>query len=82
MNYVHDKGGEFIGGTFQQLLHSFEIKDVQITRKNPQSNSLCEHMHETAGNILQVYLHSNPQHNLSQARDIVDQVLATAMHAL
>ena len=30
---VHDKGGEFIGGTFQWLLHSFDIKDVQSAAK-------------------------------------------------
>ncbi len=32
---VHDKGGEFIEGMFQWLLHSFDIKDVQSTAKIP-----------------------------------------------
>jgi hypothetical protein len=79
---VHDKGGEFIGGTFQWLLHSFDIKDVQSTSKNPQSNSICERMHQTVGNVLRVLLYSNPPQNMTQARDIVDQALATAMHAM
>ena len=79
---VHDKGGEFIGGTFQCLLHSFDIKDVQSTSKNPQSNSICERMHQTVGNVLRVLLYSNPPQNMTQARDIVDQALATAMHAM
>ncbi len=51
---VHDKGGEFIGGTFQWLLHSFDIKNVQSTAKNLQSNSICKCMHQTVGNILRV----------------------------
>jgi hypothetical protein len=34
------------------------------------------------GNVLRVLLYSNPPLNLTQARDIVDQALATAMHAM
>jgi hypothetical protein len=69
---VHNKGGEFIGGTFQWLLRSFDIKDVQSTTKNPQSNSICKRMHQTVGSILRVLLYSNPPQNLTQARDIVN----------
>ena len=72
---IHNKGSKFIGGTFQWLLHSFDIKDIQSTAKNPQSNSICEHMHQTVGNVLRVLLHSKPPQNLTQARDIVDQAL-------
>jgi hypothetical protein len=79
---IQDKGGEFIGGTFQWLLHSFDIKDVQSTAKNRQSNSIWERMHQTVGSTLRVLLYSNPPQNLTQARDIVDQALATAMHAM
>ena len=39
-------------------------------------------MHQTVGNVLRVLLYSNPPQNLTQARDIVDQALATAMHAM
>ena len=39
-------------------------------------------MHQRVGNVLVVLLYSNPPQNLTQARDIVDQVLATAMHAM
>jgi len=79
---VQEKGSEFIGGTFQWLLHSFDIKDVQSTAKVPQSNLICECMHQTVGNVLRVLLYHNPPQNLIQARDIVDQALATAMHAM
>ena len=62
--------------------HSFDIKDVQSTSKNPQSNLICEHMHQTVGNVLRVLLYINPPQNLTQARCIVDQALATVMHAM
>jgi hypothetical protein len=34
----HYEGAQFIGGTFQWILHSFDIKDVQSTSINLQSN--------------------------------------------
>ena len=79
---IYDRGGEFIRGTSQCLLHSFDIKDVRLTSKNPQSNSICMHMYQTVGNIFRVMFYSNPLQNLSPARDIVDQALVTAMHAM
>ena len=82
MRCVHDRGGEFIGSNFQWLLNMFSVKDVQSTAKNPQSNSICERMHQTVGNVLRTYLYSNPPQNMSQAKDIIDQALATAMHAM
>ena len=39
-------------------------------------------MHQTVGNVLIVLIYSNPPQNLTQARDIVDQSLLTAMHAM
>ena len=79
---VHDKGGEFVGSEFQWLLNMFHIKNVQSTSKNPQSNAICERMHQTVGNILRTLLYSNPPKNMTQARDIIDDALATAMHAM
>ena len=81
MRCIHDKGGEFIGSEFQWLLNMFSVKDVQSTAKNPQSNSICERMHQTVGNVLRTLLYSNPPQNMTQAREIIDQALATAMHA-
>jgi hypothetical protein len=34
------------------------------------------------GNVLRVLFYSNPPQNFTQARDIVNQALATAMHAM
>ena len=39
-------------------------------------------MHQTVGNILRTLLYSNPPQNMTQARDILDSALATAMHAM
>ena len=79
---VHDKGGEFIGREFQWLLELFSIKDVCSTSKNPQSNAICERMHQTVENVLRTIIHGNPPKTMSKAKDIVDDALATAMHAM
>ena len=79
---VHDKGGEFIGAEFQWLLTYFNVKNVCSTSKNPQSNSICERMHQTVGNILRTELYSNPPKNMTDAKNIIDSALATAMHAM
>ena len=82
MRVVHDKGGEFIGKEFQWLLTMYSVKDVQSTTKNPQSNSICERMHQTVENILRTILYSKPPLNMTLAKDVVDQALAQAMHAM
>jgi hypothetical protein len=50
--------------------------------KNPQSNAICERMHQTVNNVLRTLAHTNPPRNMTQARDIIDNALATAMHAM
>jgi hypothetical protein len=79
---LHDKGGEFIGQNLQWLLEIFSIKDVCSTSKNPQSNAICERMHQTITNVLRTLVHTNPPWNMTQARDIIDDELATEMHAM
>jgi hypothetical protein len=79
---LHDKGGEFFGQNFQRLLEIFSIKDACSTSKNPQSNSICERMHHTVTNVLRTLVHTNPPQNMTQARDKIDNALATAMHAM
>ncbi len=79
---LHDKGGEFIRQNFQWLLEIFSIKDVCLTSKNLQSNAICERMHQTVTNVLRTLVHTNPQQYVTQARDIIDDALATAMHAM
>jgi hypothetical protein len=79
---LHDKGGEFIGQNFQWLLEIFSIKDVCSTSKKTQSNAICERMHQTVTNVLRTLVHTNPPQNMTQARYIIDNALATAMHAM
>jgi hypothetical protein len=53
-----------------------------LTSKNPQSNAICERMHQTVTYELRTLVHTNPPQNMTQARDIIDNALATAMHAM
>jgi hypothetical protein len=50
--------------------------------KNPQSNAICDRMHQTVTNVLRPLVHTNPLQNMTQTRDIIDDALATAMHAM
>jgi transposase InsO family protein len=78
---VHDNGGEFIGLPFQRLLEQCAIRSRVTTSRNPQANAICERMHQTVGNILRTLLHGEPV-TAQTAADIVDNALATTMHAL
>jgi hypothetical protein len=64
---IHDKGGEFIGQNIQWLSQLFSIKDVCSTSKNPQSNAICEKMHQTVQNVLQTLVHTNPLTYMTEA---------------
>jgi hypothetical protein len=39
-------------------------------------------MHQTVNNVLRTLEHTTPPQKLTQARDITDDALATAMHAM
>ena len=39
-------------------------------------------MHQTVAHVLRTFLYSNPPKNMTQAKDIIDDTLATAMHAM
>ena len=81
--FIHDNGGEFIGNAFQQMLDKHDIKDVPTTIKNPQSNVICERMHQTVGNMLHTLIYSRPPpHNEEECYDFLDSALASAMFAL
>jgi transposase InsO family protein len=49
---VFDNGGEFMGGEFQELLSSYEVKLVPTTIRNPKSNGVIERVHLTMGDML------------------------------
>jgi hypothetical protein len=79
---IHDPGGEFTGIEFQPLLENCHIKDSCTSAKNPQSNAICERMHQTVGNVLRTLLHGKPPQNIANAKDYVDKALSIAMHAM
>ena len=78
---VHDNGGEFIGHKFQDLLAANSIKPVPTTVKNPQSNAMCERMHQTVANVLRCVMRTKDLTPQQQAKQIMDNALATVMHA-
>ncbi len=39
-------------------------------------------MHQTVTNVLRTLVHTNPLQNMTQAKGIIDNSLATAMHAM
>eukprot|EP00957_Ditylum_brightwellii_P078171 5943154-Ditylum_brightwellii.AAC.1 len=51
---INKNGEHFIGKEFQELLHSYGIKDVPTTVKNPQANLIVERIHMMIGNMLQM----------------------------
>jgi hypothetical protein len=49
---VYDKGSEFTGQEFQELLESYGIKPLATTIRNPRSNGVIERVHLTMGDML------------------------------
>lgn len=79
---VHDNGGEFLGWEFQNLLSDLGVDSAPTTSRNPQSNAICERMHQTVGNILRTLVYTDPPRTVEQARLLVDEALARAQMAL
>jgi hypothetical protein len=51
-------------------------------QKFPNPNAICERMHQTVNNLLRTLVHTNLLTNMTQARDIIDNKLAIAMHTM
>mmetsp|Transcript_5610 Transcript_5610/g.5245 ORF Transcript_5610/g.5245 Transcript_5610/m.5245 type:complete len:122 (-) Transcript_5610:148-513(-) len=92
--FIHDNGREFIGELFKRKLEHRGITDVPTTSRNPTSNSVCESMHQTMGNLLRTRLNQtvndgvlqtnlvlNPLDDILGAKDLIDEYLATSMYA-
>ena len=78
---IHDNGGEFIGHEFQDMLRTLGITAKPTTVKNPQANAIVERLHKTMADILRVMLHVDPPHNEPDATNMIDNALATVVHA-
>jgi hypothetical protein len=68
--------------TFNGYWKSLASRMYAQPAKNLQSNAICERMHQTVNNVLRTLVHTNPPQNMTQARDIIDNALTTAMHAM
>jgi hypothetical protein len=72
-----------VGPEFQLLLQNCCIKDVSTTSQNPTANAICKRMHQTVGNVLLTFIHSNPPiTTLQNSKDFIDKALSIAMHAM
>ena len=64
------------------MLRLHHIKDVPTTIKNPQSNAICERMHQTIENMLRTFLYNQSPHDFQQLQDLVDSAIASAIYAM
>jgi transposase InsO family protein len=78
---VHDQGPEFVGKAFQDMLANAGIQDIPTTVKNPQSNAICERVHQTVAQVLRTLVHLYPPADMLEASDLIDRALATAQFA-
>ena len=53
---ISDKGGEFTGKDFQQMLYKHTINPAGTTTKNPQANGIYKRMHSMVADILRVII--------------------------
>ena len=79
---IHKPDNDFIAGALEQLMQAIRCKAARGSAKNAQSKLTCERMDQTVGNVLKTLLHSSRLRNMVDARDIVDDALATSMHAM
>ena len=57
---LHDGGPEFMGNHFQLALDKAGIKSKGFTAQNPQSNGICERIHQTVGLVIRTLVHLSP----------------------
>jgi hypothetical protein len=82
MRCLHDQGGEFPRHDFTTTIKANSINLVAPTTvKNPQANFICELVHQMIGNTLQTMLLVNPPNSIFDADELINSVLASAMHA-
>jgi len=63
------------------LLQKAGIKSVPATARNPQGNSIIERIHQSVGQVLRTLIDLRQPKSIHDARNLVDEALATAMHA-
>jgi transposase InsO family protein len=79
---VHDHGPEFQNHDFQFALEYAGIKPANITPNTPTANATIEATHKTIGQVFRTLIHLYPPANKQAAKNLIDDSIATAMHAL
>ena len=79
---IRDNGGEFTGQECKGILYNLGIKQSGTTVKNPQSNAICERMHQSTATILKMTIKASPPQNVDNVNNLVKDALAAAMHSL
>lgn len=70
-----------MGLEFSHLLNRENIKSVQTTPQSPQSNGVCEQMHQVIANTLRIIMQTTHINNIDDATQIMDNAIATCVHA-
>ena len=80
LRIVTDQGPEF-ASEFTEMCEAHGIKHSTSTSRNPQGNSLIERIHETIGQVLRTVVVAKDPKLVHEANAVIEEVLATAMHA-
>jgi Integrase zinc binding domain len=78
---LHDNGPEFRGHEFQFRCLDAGIEAKPTTASNPQSNGIVESVHRSIGVVLRTLFSVYRPVNHGDAQRLIEQALATAMHA-
>ena len=79
---INNNGTEITGHEFKGLLEKLGIKPSNKTTKNPQTNAICEQMHQTVSKILKTTIKASPPQNVDKVNNLVEDSLAAGMHSL
>jgi transposase InsO family protein len=82
LKVIFDRGGEFVGLPFQEMLENAGIRGHAVAVKNPRANAIVERMHQTIANCLRSLIRSTPPRDMATAENFVDDAIATATYSL
>ena len=77
---VFDQGNEFLGEEFQKVLRTLRIHPAGSTVKNPQSNAVCERLHQSIGNAIRALTHENTPRPKTESKAFIQSALLTAAY--
>jgi hypothetical protein len=80
MTCLHDRGTEFTGFEFQELLQSYGIKSKTSTSGNPQSNAILERTHQVLSNQMRSKILLSL--DINSLSDIQHEILAPVQWAM